>query len=140
MDEGGEELGEVGAEREGGGHLGGVVDLTQIVYIGGERKTRVGRGEGRGQRSETGRAEGSGEVGSRWYGWVARGGLGEAARVGCRWVPHSTGSGQAPRGRRDGEGSGGAAPGDRSDSGGGWRVDMWVEWCSYCGVSVKGRA
>ena len=27
------------------------------------------------------------EIGSRWSGWVARGGLGEAGRVGCCWVP-----------------------------------------------------
>ena len=63
--------------------------------------------------------EGLGEEGrGRGVGWeplvrlIARGGLGWATRVGCSWVPPpstssgqaSTGSGQAPRGRRDDEG------------------------------------
>ena len=63
--------------------------------------------------------DGLGEEGrGRGVGWeqlvrlIARGGLGWATQVGCSWVPPpstssgpaSTGSGQAPRGRRDDEG------------------------------------
>ena len=70
--------GEVGGE--GRGHLGGVVGFARIVYtLSTDVVKWLGVGCGRGVRGEA-------EVGSIWSGWVARGGLGEAARVGCCWV------------------------------------------------------
>ena len=41
----GEEGEEAVEARDGGGHVGGVVRFTQIVYIGGDREGKGGRSE-----------------------------------------------------------------------------------------------
>ena len=54
--------------------------LARLVYtLSTDVVKWLGVGCGRGVRGEA-------EVGSIWSGWVARGDLGEAARVGCCWV------------------------------------------------------
>ena len=87
----------------------GVVGITQVEYTGGEGKSRVGRGEVRGQRSESRRLGAVGQAGLPGVAWVRQ----------ERWLL---------LGSRPGSRPGQALRGDDGDwaraAGRGWRLAM----------------
>ena len=80
------------------------------------------------------------EVGSSWSGWDARGGVGEAVRVGCCWVPAAD-AGMAGKEGERGEGRGVRRAGEERDGEGRGARGDWAgseEPMDADGQAIKG--